>query len=263
MYTKLILSFLFLAFTINLKASTITETDSVQVILQQLAKLQGDFEIVAHIPETGRWYLTMLHDEVPENLLEDLRAAFLYDVEKYCKYYAWKYLLDWRLLVSKSARETFWGTSYLANRARNYFGIRASKAWFCDDFQFCETVIKDDPKPRAFTVFPDFKSSLWMFIHTIYSPHYLERLPDGGSQVAAAIAFEKEHQICYWKRTSKAAFSTKQLAGVAYTAEDIINTWSGYEFNNFCLDCDLKSDLAWIDKIDLIMSRQGAKTQSY
>lgn len=262
MYIKLILSSFLLCVTISSKAITTTNTDSVQAILQQLSQIQGDFEVVNYIPETERWYLTMPHDEVPENLLEDLRAAFLYDVEKYCKYYAWKYLLDWRVLVSKSARETFWGTSYLSNRARNYFGIRASKAWFCDDFQFCETVIRDDPDPRAFTVFPDFKSSLWMFIHTIYSPHYLERLPDGGSQVATAIAFEQKHQICYWKRTSTASFSTKQLAGASYTPEDIINTWSGYEINNFCLNCDRKSDLAWIDKIDNIVARVEFSTRN-
>jgi len=262
MYTKLILPFVFLCFVANLQASTITETDSVQSILQELAKLQGDFEVVTYIPETGRWYLTMPHDEVPENLLEDLRAAFLYDVEKYCKYYAWKYLLDWRILVSKAARESFWGTSYLSNRARNYFGIRANKKWFCEQFKFCETIIKDDPEPRAFSVFLDFKSSLWMFIHTIYSPHYLERLPDGGSQVAAAIAFEQKHQICYWKHTPEAKFSTKQLAGAAYTPEDVINTWSGYEFNNFCANCDRKSDLAWIEKVDRIVARLEFSTQS-
>ncbi|MEM8526502.1 MAG: glucosaminidase domain-containing protein [Bacteroidota bacterium] len=258
MYIKLLLPLFFLCYFTTTKAASITNnTDSVQILLKQLADLQGNLEIVAYIPETERWYLTMSHDEVPENLLEDLRAAFLYDVEKYCKYYAWKYLLDWRILVSKAARETFWGTSYLSNRARNYFGIRASKDWFCEDFNFCETVMKDDPEPRAFTVFPDFKSSLWMFIHTIYSPHYLNRLPDGGSQVSAAIEFERKHQICYWKRTSEATFSAKQLAGTAYSPEDIIRTWTGYEFNNLCRNCDRKSDLAWIEKIDRIVERAG------
>ncbi|MEL6721443.1 MAG: glucosaminidase domain-containing protein, partial [Bacteroidota bacterium] len=210
---------------------------------------------VAYIPETERWYLTMPHDEVPENLLEDLRKAFLYDVEKYCKYYAWKYLLDWRILVSKAARETFWGTSYLSNRARNYFGIRASKAWFCSEFEFCETIVKNDPEPRKFTVFPDFKSSLWMFIHTIYSPHYLKRLSDGGARIATAIDYERKYQNSYWKRNSEETFPYKQLPAIAYTPEEIINTWSGYDFNNLCRNCDRQSDLAWIDKIDRIVAQ--------
>ncbi|MEM9887156.1 MAG: hypothetical protein AAF849_14780 [Bacteroidota bacterium] len=257
------LVFLCLSIFSPLQAQQAMRGDSVQMILQQLAALQEDFEIVEFLPLTERYHLVLAHDEVPENLLESIQDAFLYDVENYCKYYGWKYLLDWRLLASKAARESFWGTSYLSNKTLNFFGIRADKKeWACERFQFCEGTIKNDPEPAEFIVFPDFKSSLWMFIHTIYNRHYLQRLPDQGRRVAAAIAFERENGLFYWRRVSNGKSFSNQLAGTPYRTEEIIYTWSGHDFNNLCVNCSRKTDHIWIEKIDrAVMRRGGLKEQ--
>ncbi|MEM1327539.1 MAG: glucosaminidase domain-containing protein [Bacteroidota bacterium] len=246
-----LLPFLFIS---QLYAQTAPRGDSVQAILQELSVLNEEFEVVKQIPETGRWYLTLPHDEVPDILLESIQDAFLYDIILYCQYYGWKYMIDWRVLASKAARESFWGTSYLANRSFNYFGIRASqKNWACQTFRYCQHVVRNDPQPSAFIVFPDFSSSLWMFLHTIYSRHYLERLPDEGETVLAAIEAERAHGQHYWMIDN----FDDQLRGDLYTPRAIINTWSGYAINNFCRNCNRRSDLQWIEKIDRVAERRG------
>jgi hypothetical protein len=250
---RLLLSlfFLFICTTI-VSAQPALRGDSVQAILAELSVLNEEFEVVRQIPETNRWYLTLPPSEVPDNLLESIQDAFLYDVILYSQYYGWKYLIDWRVLASKAARESFWGTSYLANRSFNYFGIRSSqKNWACQTFRYCQHVVRNDPQPAAFIVFPDFSSSLWMFVHTIYSRHYLERLPDEGVAVATAIDREREAGIHYWMLDN----FDDQLRGEVYSPKTIIDTWSGYDINNFCQNCDRRSDQKWIEKIDRVLKR--------
>ncbi|MEM9846554.1 MAG: glucosaminidase domain-containing protein [Bacteroidota bacterium] len=241
-----------------LRAQATVRGDSVQTILRQLAELQEDFEIVQFLPTTQRYHLVLAHDEVPENLLMSIQDAFLYDVESYCQYYGWKYLIDWRLLASKAARESFWGTSYLSNKSMNFFGIRANKKeWICENFQFCEGVVKNDPEPATFVVFPSFKASLWMFIHTIYNKHYLQRLPDQGQKVEAAIAFEKTNRTNYWQRTDHDTAFASQLSGSSYTTDEVIYTWSEHAFNNLCINCSRDTDRRWVEKIDRAILRRA------
>lgn len=223
--------------------------DSVQSILRSVARRRPD--MVMYIPETGRYCLINPRaDAMPEPLMLSLQDAFYYDVNTICKHYAWKYLADWRTLMAKASRETFWGTSYLANRAHNYFGIRRqSKPWVCEAFQFCNTVVKDDPEPADFVIFADFESSLWMFIHTIYSSHYLARLPDGGQRVQEAIQYERTYGIHYWQPTYYSILYAYQLTGLNYSDEELISTWSEHPINNLCADCTRQSDRDWIQKV--------------
>lgn len=240
--------------TVSLSAQPVQRGDSVQVILSQLARIDSD--AVSYIPETKRYYLLLQPHEVPENLLQSLQNAFYYDVSAFCKYYGWKYLLDWRVLVSKAARETYWGTSHLSNRAYNYFGIRSTnKPWACNTFNYCQTYTQNDPEPAPFVIFPNFEGCLWMFIHTIYSKHYLERLPDGGRNVQAAINYERETGVHYWQFSRKRNFFITQLSGNAYTAEEIIYTWSEHAINNLCVSCNRATDKIWVERVQLIVNR--------
>lgn len=225
------------------------QEDHVQIELKTLAKKNK--KAVGYIEATNRYYLTLPFKAVPEKVLQKLQVAFYKDIEAHCKYYGWKYLVDWKVLASKAARESFWGTSFLSNRTMNYFGIRhASKAWACETFNFCESYTKNDPEPADFIVFPNFKSSLWMFIHTMYSPHYLARLPDSGDRVIAVIEFERKHGSHYWKNSESNAAFTKQISGKPYTDEAIIYTWSEHPINNLCVNCNRATDRQWIKKLE-------------
>lgn len=246
--------------TLQTNAQQAMRGDSVQHVLARLATFETNTELVDYLPETQRWYLTLAHSEVPDDLLIRLQNAFLYDVQSYCQYYGWKYLIDWRILAGKAARESFWGTSYLANRSLNFFGIRvANKEWACTTFGFCGSVEKDDPLPTDFIVFPDFDTSIWMFLHTIYSPHYLARLPDEGTAVATAIEFERQHGVHYWQTSRTGHVFMEQLPNYAYSPEMIVNSWSGYEINNLCVNCSPESDLKWLAKIDRAVERREVK----
>ena len=236
---------------------TLAQTDHVQTVLQKLAKTRP--ELVAEIPETGRLYLiTPREHAVPAEFIPQLQDAFYKDVADVCKYYGEKYLADWRALLSKTARETFWGASYLCNRAYNYFGIRvANKPWACASFFFCDAVVRNDPEPSAFVVFEDFESSLWMFIHTIYSPHFLERLPDAGARVVEVIRREREMSIPYWEFADYDIPFTRQLSAPSYNYEELIYTWSEHPINNLCLNCDRATDRLWIGKVERAGQRVG------
>lgn len=224
-------------------------TDSVQLILQKLSK--SDPDLVSFIPETKRWHLNNPRPEaISKKLLLRLHDAFYYDVEMKCRLYGWRYLVDWKVILSKAARESFWGTSYLCNRTYNYFGIRRkSKDWICNSFDYCETLKRNDPKLAAFVVFPDFESSLWMFIHTIYSRHFLERLPDGGVRVANAIFYERKNGIPYWQINERGELFADRLSGRRYSADDLIVTWSEHAINNLCIECSRASDYNWLAKV--------------
>lgn len=230
-------------------SSAVFRSDNVQAIMRELA--QTDPQLVAYIPETGRWYLKRPRPEaVSESLLMRLHDAFYKDFVVLCKQYGRKYLLNWRVLLSKAARETFWGTSYLSNRANNYFGIRLkNKPWICDSFGFCQAISRQDPDYAEFVIFPDVESSLWMFIHTMYSPHYLERLPDLGVRVERAISFERTAGTHYWVPTPYGLELTEQLRGDRYTVEEIIYTWSQHPKNNLCVECSRQSDLDWVERV--------------
>ncbi len=233
---------------------TARQQDKVQLLLEELAK--KDQKAVGFIKETNRYYLTLPHREVSEDLVNQLQSAFYQDIEAHCKYFGWKYLMDWKVLASKAARESFWGASYLSNRTLNYFGIRhANKTWACEVFRFCDGFVKNDPEPASFVVFPDFRSSIWMFIHTIYSPHYLKRLPDEGRRVAKAIAFEQQHGIHYWQRNKEGNYFVSHLEGDNYSSEEIIYTWSEHPINNLCINCNRATDRVWIEKINTIAQR--------
>lgn len=223
--------------------------DSVQILLRDFAILNPDK--VSYIHETERWCLINPRPEaVSEEFLIQLQDAFYHDVEASCRLYGWQYLVNWRALASKAARESFWGTSYLCNRAFNYFGIRRkNKEWICETFDFCETVERFDPNPAAFTAFPNFEASLWMFIHTIYSPHFLERLPDKGERVQEAIHYEREEGHRYWQMTEEGEIYANRISGNRYTAEEIIYTWSEHPINNLCVECSRQSDQRWIGKV--------------
>ncbi|NET35055.1 MAG: glucosaminidase domain-containing protein [Cyanothece sp. SIO1E1] len=229
--------------------------DSVQVILEQFA--QAAPEKVLFLQETQRWCLKEARAEaIDEAWLVQLQDAFYADIKAYCRFYGWRYLVNWRALLAKAARETFWGTSYLCNRTYNYFGIRAkAKPWICDSFGFCETIEKNDPDLAAFAIFPNFESSLWMFIHTIYSRHYLDRLPDLGSRVVGAIEFERRFGFHYWEGFDRGFTFPQELGSRQYSIEETLATWSGHEINNLCVNCSWETDLKWIEKVNRTAGR--------
>ena len=229
--------------------------DSVQAVLRSIAFDYPDR--VSYIHETNRWYLKNPRPEaVSEEVLMQLQDAFYFDIEVTCRLYGWQYLVSWRALASKAARESFWGTSYLCNRANNYFGIRRkNKDWVCDAFEFCETVERNDPAPSLFSVFNNFESSLWMFIHTIYSPHFLERLPDEGERVFEAIEYERQKGHPYWQMAEDGERLSARLRGRTYTDDEIIYTWSEHEKNNLCVKCSRESDKNWIGKLNKAANR--------
>ncbi len=252
-------SLLFLIISLSLAGVYAQTIDNVQVVLGKLAKTNP--ELVGYIPETGRMYLfTPREEAVPAAYIPKLQDAFYKDVKDVCKLYGQKYLADWRALLSKSARESFWGASYLCNRARNYFGIRATnKPWACESFFFCETVLRNDPEPSNFIIFEDFESSLWMFIHTIYSDHFLERLPDMGMRVAEAIRRERAMSVHYWEFADYDINFPRQLTAPAYTYEELIYTWSEHPINNLCVNCNRDTDRIWIGKVERAERRVGGK----
>lgn len=232
--------------------ATATNTSQVQQVLTKLQKKQPTK--VGKIAETNRLYLKARPGQISDWWLQRIQKAFVADVATYCKYYGWKYLIDWKLLLSKSARETYWGTSYLCNRANNYFGIRSTlKPWACTTFSFCDTIVRNDPKPSPFLLFENFEESLWMFVHTIYSDHYLERLPDKGERVKAAIEHERKFGLHYWKATSKRPYFAKRLEGNLYKTNAILATWSGHEAFNLCVNCSTETDLVWIKELESIL----------
>jgi hypothetical protein len=231
--------------------------DSVQAVLHRLSRTSPN--LVAYIPETGRLYLVDSRESVLDaRLLHRLQDAFYYDINQWCKFYGEKYLMDWRVLVAKASRETCWGTSFLCNRANNYFGIRQrNKPWACDAFRYCEVVVRPDPEPAEFVVFPSFETSLWMFIHTTYSSHFLERLPDLGARVYEAIQMERRYGLHYWQLVNYGVMFPQQLLHGIYTSEDIIYTWSEHPINNLCLNCSRQTDREWVMKVQTAAYRAG------
>lgn len=223
--------------------------DSVQRALRLLA-LDAP-QLVGFIPETGRHYIKVPRSSaLPGQWQHRLQDAFFHDAAPACQLYGQLYLADWRALLSKAARESFWGCSFLANRTFNYFGIRHhGKPWLCSQLGFCEYHVRNDPRPAAFAIFPNFEASAWAFIHTIYSGHFLVRLPDGGIAVADAIQFERDHGIHYWEYTARGAHFTDLLRGNPYPAQALIYTWSGHPINNLCVNCDRASDWDWVQKV--------------
>ncbi len=229
--------------------------DHVQKVLAELANKHPNK--VQYLFDTRRWYLIRANAQfVTPEIEYRLQDAFLKDVKPLCKGYGKRYLIPWQVLAAKAGRETFWGTSYLCNRGNNFFGIRAQgKPWLCNQFNFCDNLMKNDPEPAAFAVFTNFEASLWMFIHTIYSPHFLDRLPDKGNRVKEAIHYERAFKTHYWLAKLSFRPYSRQLQGKAYSASDIIRTWSGYIKNNLCIACDIPSDLNWVQKIHAIEQR--------
>lgn len=223
--------------------------DSVQSVLRQLAAYNPNF--VTYIPETQRLCLLNISEGALDPvLLTRLQDAFYYDIHAVCKFYGEKYLADWRALVAKASRETCWGTSYLCNRANNYFGIRQkNKLWTCNSFSFCEVIWRNDPELVEFVVFPDFESSLWMFMHTIYSPHFLERLPDMGARVWNAIQAERKYGTHYWRLIDYGVLFTQQLTNGTYNYEELLTTWSEHKINNLCINCSRQTDRDWVQKV--------------
>ena len=231
-------------------------TSKVQQLLSEIAERQP--EKVTYILETKRWYLNnpRMGYLVPTDEAK-LKAAFLEDISSLTKIYAWKYLLDWKLIVAKAARETFWGSSFLCNRANNYFGIRTkSKPWACSIFNYCDGVVRNDPYPASFIVFPDYEASLWMFVHTIFSAHFRARYSDDGARIIDAIAFERRYGIHYWQAHGLIQQYSGQLNAKAYTAIETAKTWSGYKANNLCVACDVTSDLDWVNQVEQTLSSQ-------
>ena len=230
-------------------SETYASADNVQLVLMGMKEKYPS--LIGFIEETGRYYLLYpRRDAVPEVMVEEIQDAFFADISELCKQYGNLYLADWMALASKAARESFWGTSYLSNSTFNYFGIRhKAKPWICDSLFFCGSLVKNDPEPAAFAVFPNFETSLWIFIHTIYSRHFLERLPDAGARVAEVIEFERMNGIRYWKKTSYGISFGGLIMGRPYTANELINTWSGHEINNLCIDCSRETDRKWIHKL--------------
>lgn len=237
------------------KAPGMLQPDSVQQTLLRLANQAP--ALVGYIPETGRRYIKVPRSSaLPDLWVQRIQDAFFYDVHKACKAYGQRYLVDWRALASKAARESFWGCSYLANRTFNYFGIRhKAKEWICDRMGFCAYVMRNDPEPAAFAVFPDFERSLWVFIHTIYSQHFLERLPDYGRQVVDAVAYERLAGRPYWVRSADGQRFAQQLRGYPYTADELIYTWSEHAINNLCINCTRATDRKWVGKIQRAAER--------
>lgn len=229
--------------------------DSVQVVLRKMAQTAPT--LVGYIPETGRHYLKDTRREaIPEDWLLTLQDAFFSDTRNLCQFYGRLYLADWKALLSKAARESFWGASYLCNRTRNYFGIRrANKDWVCTSFSYCKTFDMTLDMPEGYVQFFSFESSLWMFIHTIYSPHYLERLPDGGGKVASAIQYERKYKVHYWQPAGSAYFFAAELPGGVYSASQLIYTWSGHPINNYCENCDRATDWEWVRKVEVAEQR--------
>jgi hypothetical protein len=223
--------------------------DSVQSVLRQLARTAP--QVLAFVPETGRLCLVNPSEGLlDKTLLTRLQDAFYYDVNATCKFYGEKYLADWRVLVAKASRETCWGTSYLCNRANNFFGIRRSnKEWACASFSFCDVVLRPDPEITEFVVFPNFETSLWMFMHTIYSPHFLERLPDSGSRVWDAIRAERQYGVHYWQLMDYGVPFPRQLNYTNYNYEELLCTWSEYPINNLCVNCSRQTDRDWVLKV--------------
>ncbi len=222
---------------------------TVQGVLAKWAAVNPDK--FGQVAETGRYYLLEAKPEqTPEALQRELQEAFYREYAPVCKQYGERYLLDWRLLLAKAARETFWGASQLCSRGQNYFGIRASnKPWICAQFRYCGTLSYYDPDYAAFATFPNFEASLWMFIHTIYSGHYLARYPDFGDRVLAAIEFERRTGNPYWIPAPDDYFFATQLPGNPYTPSETIYTWSEHPINNLCTSCDRASDHRWINKL--------------
>ena len=227
----------------------VSPSDSVQRTLFLLA--QQAPALVGYIPETGRRFIKIPRSSaLPDLWVERIQDAFFYDIHHLCKAYGRRYLADWYTLASKAARESFWGCSYLANRTFNYFGIRhRAKEWICDRLGFCGYVMRNDPEPAAFAVFPNFECSLWVFIHTIYSQHFLARLPDYGRQVVDAVAYERLTGDHYWTISADGQRFARQLRGYPYTAEELVYTWSGHAINNLCINCTWATDLEWVGKI--------------
>ena len=231
-------------------------TEKVQEVLLQMSRsAQG--HLVSYIPETRRYYISNYNRmDVEERWLVAIQNAFYQDTHELFKFYGRKYLADWKALMSKGARESYWGASFLCNRTFNYFGIRrANKEWVCSSFAFCYTFDVDTYRPEGYVQFANFESSLWMFVHTIYSRHYLERLPDRGNKVIRAIEYERRHGIHYWENARHESSFAFDLPGQTYTADQLIYTWSGHAVNNYCEDCDRVTDMEWVRKIDLAESR--------
>ena len=221
-------------------------------IQQALIELEAAApNLIGFIPETQRRYIKIPRSSaLPPQWQERLQDAFFRDAAGSCQLYGELYLADWRALLSKAARESFWGTSFLANRTFNYFGIRHhGKPWIFQQLGFCAHHVRNDPDPAAFVVFPNFEASVWAFVHTIYSGHFLARLPDGGIKVADAIQFERKHGIHYWAYTARGLSYAERLSGTPYPAQALIYSWSGHPINNLCINCDRATDWEWVQKV--------------
>lgn len=245
-------TWLCLAICLFSSATTYAQATSTEAVQQWLQRLDASYPgLVGFIPETQRYYLVKpRRDVVPETWVASLQDAFFADIHQYCQAYGALYLADWRALASKTARETFWGTSYLCNRTFNYFGLRRkAKPWLCESFGYCDTLVRNDPEPAGFTVFPSFEASLWMFIHTIYNDHFLERLPDQGYRVVEAIYFERANGTHYWETSRYGLTYAPRLVGAPYTTNELIATWSGYPINNLCINCSFETDKKWVHKV--------------
>lgn len=228
---------------------------TVQDVLAKWAAVNPDK--FGQVTETGRYYLLEAKPaQTPEALQLELQEAFYREYAPACQQYGQRYLLDWRLLLAKAARETFWGASQLCNRGQNFFGIRtAGKPWICEQFRYCGTLNYYDPDYAAFATFPNFEASLWMFIHTIYSGHYLARYPDYGARVWPAIEFERRTGNPYWVPAQDDYFYATQLPGNPYSRSETIYTWSEHPINNLCASCDRASDHRWLNKLAAIEMR--------
>lgn len=235
----------------------------VQQALNELEAIAPN--LIGFIPETQRRYIKIPRSSaLPDQWQERLPDAFYQDAAAACQLYGRLYLADWRALLSKAARESFWGTSFLANRTFNYFGIRHhGKPWICQQLGFCAHHVRNDPDPAAFVVFPNFEASVWAFIHTIYSGHFLARLPDGGIKIADVIQFERKHGIHYWEYTAPGQTYGGMLQGTAYPPQSLIYSWSGHLINNLCINCDRASDWEWVQKIFRVEERTQVHTPAF
>lgn len=266
--------YLFLVFTFCLKGHLLSAQWSAQPlpppgddhVQQALAELETIAPgLVGHIEETRRRYIKVPRSSaLPGRWQERLQDAFYKDAAAACQLYGKLYLADWRAILSKAARESFWGTSFLANRTFNYFGIRHNgKPWICKRLGFCAYHVRNDPAPASFVIFPNFEASAWAFMHTIYSGHFLARLPDGGIQVADAIQFERDHGIHYWDYTAKGQHYAELITGRPYSAQALIYTWSGHPINNLCVNCDRSSDWQWVEKIIRVENRTQVSSPAF
>ena len=227
---------------------------TVQSVLESWYRVRPD--LMERLPN-GRLHLKRARaDSTPPELEAALQDAFFQENMPACVEYGRRYLIDWHLLLAKAARETYWGSSKLCNLGHNYFGIRVgAKEWICRTFGYCQVSDHFDPEPTYFFLFDSFESSLWMFIHTIYNRHFLERLPDQGVRVAGAIDFERQTGRHYWEAGPDGYAFTWQLAGAPYANAEIVSTWSGYAVNNLCVECDPRSDLDWINRVHRVEVR--------